>query len=190
MIPTAASRSYPERRCSDGALFKIRSVGTGLGNAISGAGVYVCSQPSTQGHFDDATGAVIPPTPQVQLYKDPAGTMPLAQPVQTDGYGHAWFYTLAGVYQITYYSPQIQLVVLPDQVVVAAGGPITTAALTGTIDGSNHLFMLPTTPNNFQMVFLNGVLQLPGGINYSIAFNRVTMTVAPSVGDQLYAVFQ
>jgi hypothetical protein len=59
----------------------------------------------------------------------------------------------------------------------------------GTIDGTNTLFTLPTTSANFQMVFLNGVLQLPG-INYTIAFNRITMTVAPSVDDQLFAVFQ
>lgn len=77
------------------------------GNAISGAGVYVCSQP--------ATTNTIPPSPLVQLYADPNGVTPLAQPVQTDGYGHAFYYVSPGIYTVVYYSPQIQQVTLLDQ---------------------------------------------------------------------------
>jgi hypothetical protein len=85
-----------------------------LGNAISGAGVYVCSQPANTG--------IIPPSPLVQLYADPNGMTPITQPVQTDGFGHAAYYVAAGTYTVVYYSPQIQEVVLPDQLVSGGSG--------------------------------------------------------------------
>lgn len=102
-----------------------------LGNAISGASVYVCSQPANTG--------TIPPSPEVQLYADPLGTTPISQPVLTDGYGHAFYYVLPGTYTIVYYSPQIQEVVLADQTIaagsisfpvsIAEGGTSATTAL-------------------------------------------------------------
>lgn len=82
-----------------------------MGNAISGASVYVCSQP--------ATTSSIPPSPLVQLYADSAGVTPITQPVMTDGYGHAFFYVTPGTYTIVYYSPQILEQVLPDQTIGA-----------------------------------------------------------------------
>lgn len=84
-----------------------------MGNAQSGASVYVCSQPATTG--------TIPPSPLVQLYSDPAGANPITQPVVTDGFGHAAYYVAAGTYTVLYYSPQIQEVVLPDQLIGGAG---------------------------------------------------------------------
>lgn len=92
-----------------------------MGNAISGASVYVCSQPATTGS--------IPPSPLVQLYADSAGVTPITQPVMTDGYGHAFFYVTPGTYTIVYYSPQILEQVLPDQTIGAGNVafPITIA---------------------------------------------------------------
>jgi len=85
-----------------------------LGNAISGADVYVYVNNTT--------------SPQ-QLYADSAGVTPLAQPVITDGYGHAAYYVAPGTYTVVYSSPQITTVTLPDQT-IAAGAitfPITIA---------------------------------------------------------------
>jgi hypothetical protein len=72
------------------------------GQAVSGAQVYVLKQPAN----------VIPPitpprtipvpfvpNPQVQVYSD-AGFTPVSQPVLTDGFGHADFYVLPGVYTV------------------------------------------------------------------------------------------
>lgn len=101
-----------------------------MGNALSGAQVYVCSQP--------ATTTTIPPSPLVQLYADSAGTTPITQPVLTDGYGHAFYYVSPGTYTVVYYSPQILETILPDQTIgsgnvsfpitVAEGGTNATTA--------------------------------------------------------------
>jgi hypothetical protein len=101
-----------------------------MGNALSGASVYVCSQP--------ATTTSIPPSPLVQLYSDPLGADPIAQPVLTDGYGHAFYYVAPGTYTIVYSSPQILEVILADQTIgsgnvsfpitIAEGGTNATTA--------------------------------------------------------------
>jgi hypothetical protein len=101
-----------------------------MGNALSGASVYVCSQP--------ATTTSIPPSPLVQLYSDPLGANPITQPVATDGYGHAFYYVTPGTYTIVYYSPQILETILADQTIgsgnvsfpitIAEGGTNATTA--------------------------------------------------------------
>lgn len=101
-----------------------------MGNAISGANVYVCSQPATTGS--------IPPSPLVQIYADSAGVTPITQPLVADGYGHTFFYVAPGTYTIVYNSPQILTQVLADQTIgagnvsfpitVAEGGTNATAA--------------------------------------------------------------
>lgn len=92
-----------------------------MGNALSGASVYVCSQP--------ATTTSIPPSPLIQLYSDPAGADPITQPVLTDGYGHAFYYAAPGTYTVVYYSPQILETVLADQTIGSGNVnfPITVA---------------------------------------------------------------
>lgn len=107
-----------------------------MGNALSGASVYVCSQP--------ATTTTIPPSPLAQLYSDPAGAFPITQPVITDGFGHAFFYAAAGTYTVVYYSPQILETILPDQnigsgnvsfpITVAQGGTNATTAAQARIN--------------------------------------------------------
>jgi len=81
---------------------------TTLGPAISGAQIYVCSQPTT-----DIVD--IPPAPLASIYSDNAGAHPITQPVVTDGFGHFYFYALQGFYTVVIVNAgQIQLV-LPDQ---------------------------------------------------------------------------
>lgn len=92
-----------------------------LGNAISGASVYFCSQPASTGS--------IPPSPLIALYADPAGVTPITQPVLTDGYGHAFAYMAPGTYTVVYSSPNIQQVNLADQTIGSGNVsfPITIA---------------------------------------------------------------
>lgn len=44
--------------------------------------------------------------------------------------------------------------------------------------------------NGFEMIYKNGILLQPGGgADYTISGNRVTLGVAPIVGDRLTAVY-
>jgi hypothetical protein len=61
---------------------------------------------------------------------------------------------------------------------------------TGTVNGVNAVFTLPTTPGSIVLVFRNGLLQKPGGGNdYTISGVTITFVVAPLTGDSLLAVY-
>lgn len=152
-----------------------------LGNAQSGVSVYVCSQPATTGS--------IPPSPLVQLYSDPAGANPITQPVITDGYGHAFYYTAPGTFTIVYFSPQISEVVLLDQIISGVVSQVTSSPLSGVQNGTNRVFTIPSVPTNFLTVYVNGIFQLLG-TNYTVSGATITFTVAPQSTDQLWAVYQ
>lgn len=94
-----------------------------LGNAQPGAQVYVCTQPANTG--------TIPPSPLASLFADSAGATPIAQPVLTDGYGHAAYYLAPGTYTVVYFSPQIQETILPDQSIAPGGVSIPVAVNQG-----------------------------------------------------------
>lgn len=160
-----------------------------MGNALSGVSVYVCSQPANTG--------IIPPSPLIQLYADPLGATPIVQPVITDGYGHAEYYADQGQYTIVYYSPQIQEVVLLDQVIVSPFNAISTTwntdtsaagTITGAINGTNVVFTLsaaPLPPSSLTF-FVNGVSQ----DSATVSGSTVTLAVAPHTGNTLHAVYQ
>jgi len=57
-------------------------------------------------------------------------------------------------------------------------------ALTGNIDGSNTTYTIPIIPNGL-MVFKNGVLQSPGGNDYTLTSSTIVFVIAPQVGDSL-----
>ena len=165
-----------------------------LGNALSGSSVYVTSQPSAGGVI--VNGVFVPPTPQVQLYADSAGVTPITQPVMTDGYGHAAYYTAQGTYQVLYYSPQTQIVTLPGQIIVSPYNANTTwnndssnaGTITGAIDGSNRAFTLSATPvPSTSLTFVvNGLVQS----GWAISGATVTLAVAPHSGNNLNAIYQ
>lgn len=84
------------------------------GQAISGAQIYVCTQPA------NVTPPVTPPrtqpvpwqgpNPQALIYSD-AGVTPIVQPIITDGFGHYDFYTLPGIYTVVVmFNGQVQQV--------------------------------------------------------------------------------
>jgi len=109
-----------------------------LGQAIAGAQVYVCSQPSTT--------STIPPSPLAIIYADVNGLVPLAQPISTDGFGHYDFYIAGIVYTVVVVNGGIIQQVYPDQAPMNVGGGGGGSAITlltnGTINISQTLLNL------------------------------------------------
>ena len=61
----------------------------------------------------------------------------------------------------------------------------------GAIDGVNKVFTLGHTPNPAASLQLfNGLMQKPGGNDYTLAGNTITFTAAPSVGSTLLAWYR
>lgn len=144
------------------------------------------------------TYLVQPGLTPASVFSDPAGLVPAANPQLTDGLGHASAYMAAGTYTITYAGAQIQTLTLPDQTVGGTGGggggsTVTTFAgiPAGTIDGVNRVFTLtnagtPLTSNPSQVeVWLNFPLVV--SVGYTISGTLIAYTVAPIVGDTIWA---
>lgn len=62
------------------------------GPAVAGAQIYVCNQP--------ANVSSVPPSPLAAIFSDPNGLVPITQPIVADGFGHADFYALPGLYTV------------------------------------------------------------------------------------------
>lgn len=69
------------------------------GGAIPGCQVYVLSQPANLPRTNTPTA----PNPQIQVYADVNGLVPLSQPIFTDGFGHVDFYLSGGPYTLAVY---------------------------------------------------------------------------------------
>lgn len=70
-----------------------------------------------------------------------------------------------------------------------SGGTNTRTAFTGTIDGNNRLFTLPTVPNGSNLeVFWNGIL-VSSPDDYTLSGVTVTFSRAPQVGDTIVAYY-
>lgn len=96
-----------------------------VGEAISGAEIYVCTQP--------ATTNVIPPSPLATLFTDSTGSTPAPNPAISDGNGNYFFYAAPGTYTVLVFDPfgRIPTLIYPDQEVVTPGtGTVTSVALT------------------------------------------------------------
>jgi hypothetical protein len=155
---------------------------TALGTAVSGGSIWVCTQPANTG--------TLPPSPLANIFSDNAGADPVTQPLQTNGQGQAFAYMAPGVYTLVYFSNVTQELVYVDQTVVNSATPAVIEVVpTGAVNGSNTVFTLPSAVTTFIQLYINGVFQIPG-INFTLAGNTITMLVAPSTGDQLYAVYQ
>ncbi len=64
----------------------------------------------------------------------------------------------------------------------------TYATVSGTIDGTNRVFTLPTAPNSLQL-YVRGLFQNPA-ISYSLSGNTITFVngAQPSVGSDIVAI--
>lgn len=67
-----------------------------------------------------------------------------------------------------------------------AGAPVVRETPAGLVNDSNTVFTLANAlAVNTEQVFLNGVLQEPGGHDYTIAGQIVTFASAPNTGDRI-----
>ena len=66
------------------------------------------------------------------------------------------------------------------ETIPGGGGSYIPETPTGTIDGSNAVFTI-TSPNLFAL-FLNGVYQTPGGVDYTLSGTTITYVNAPPTG--------
>jgi len=158
------------------------------GRALSGAQVYYCApQPAS-------TGAN-PPSPLATIYSDMNGT-PQTNPVITDGFGHSVAYLTEGVlYTVAVYHPLFgpNPVVLTDQVASSSSFIPFEGIPAGTIDGTNHDFVLtnagiPLTKVPSQVtVWKNFPLIVNDANGYTLSGVTITYAVAPTSGDSLYA---
>jgi hypothetical protein len=166
-----------------------QTVQDGLGRAIAGASVAICSQP--------AVTSTIPPSPLVQLYADSAGLNPIVNPLTTDSLGHAFAYLNQGAYTIVYYSPVTLTTIRTDQLVITPANALSVTynndssnagTITGVINSTNTVFVLSATPSpSTSLLFsVNGVLQS----GFSLSGSTVTLNVAPHTGNQLGAIYQ
>lgn len=76
------------------------------------------------------------------------------------------------------------------QIQIGGGGGLAQTAFVdretpaGSVNGVNVTFTLANTPYaGSEHVFVNGILQTSGGVDYSISGTTITMTVAPETGD-------
>lgn len=73
---------------------------------------------------------------------------------------------------------------------LGTGFPINgSVAPTGSINGANAVFTLPTTPGPLVLIFRNGILQQGGGADYTLSGSTVTFVAAPITGDTILAVY-
>jgi hypothetical protein len=129
---------------------------TAQGPALAGIQVWVCSQPTT-----NTTNT--PPAPLATVYSDPLGANQITQPIQTDGFGHADFYALAGLYTVIIAIGGVIQNVYPDQNlgngglnVTITGSPVAGQALVATSPTTaswqtiaGTVLNYPAVPNQF-----------------------------------------
>lgn len=166
-----------------------RFVTDALGRALAGAQVYWC-QPQP------ASTANNPPSPLASTYTDSTGSTPLAQPVLTDGFGHAAAY-LDGTqpFTVVVWHPLFGTnpIVLPDQWVAQEGGgatgltPAQASTTAGTITGSGINFTLPSVPAANSLVLQRNGQVLTPGLGYGISGANITLALALGAGDNLNA---
>lgn len=161
------------------------TVQNALGQALSGATVYFCTQP--------ANTTVFPPTPLATIYSDTAGD-PQTQPLITDGYGHADAYLTVGVlYTMVVNHPLFASpLVYTDQQAGGSGSSVTpiqasTAAgtITGTIPGAT--FTLPSTPIGGALILAQNGITLTPNLGYVITGAVITLNTPLTTGDGLNA---
>lgn len=70
------------------------------------------------------------------------------------------------------------------------GGYVVREVPSGTKNGSNPTFTLANTPiSGSEMLFLNGVMQESGSVDYSISSGTITMVNPPVSTDSLYCTY-
>lgn len=150
-------------------------VKTAQGPAVPGAQVYVCTQP--------ANTAVAPPSPLALIYADPHGLVPITQPIITDGFGHADFYALAGLYTVVVALGGTIQQVYPDQ---SLGGIGTGGAGTALVLSTNGVINTSQMALNLQNT--DGALSLASDAFGNVTINNPAMPPGGTAGQVLTKV--
>lgn len=161
-------------------------VKSAIGPAVPGAQVYVCTQP--------ANTAAAPPSPLAAIYSDSGGLVPITQPIITDGFGHANFYALPGLYTVVVALNGVIQQVYPDQSLggvgtSGGGGGGTGSGLlleTNGVANANQLILnLESTDGSLTIVNdSNGNSNLSANVSQTadMMLGPGIFTLAPLVG--------
>lgn len=70
-------------------------------------------------------------------------------------------------------------------------GAIQAEVPSGAINGSNTTYILTYAPYPVASMelYINGVFQIPGGVNYTLTGTTITMNTAPNTGSTVYAKY-
>lgn len=100
-------------------------VKSALGPAVPGALVYVV--------YPQPANLLVPPTPLASIFADSGGLVPIVQPLETDGFGHADWYALPGLYTVVIVNAGKISQVYPDQSIggVGSGSSNSTGLVAG-----------------------------------------------------------
>jgi len=165
-----------------------RTVQDAMGRALAGAQVYWC-QPQP------AATTSNPPSPLASTYTDSTGGTPLAQPVLTDGFGHADAY-LDGTqpFTVVVWHPLFGTspIVLPDQWVNQEGSsvgliPVQASTTGGTITGTGTTWTLPSPPVGGSLILQRNGQVLTPTLGYTIAGAVITLASALGGAENLNA---
>jgi hypothetical protein len=75
---------------------------------------------------------------------------------------------------------------IPSAAGLVSSNFVTRETPSGSVNGVNVTFTLANTPTaGSEELFLNGLLQEPGGVDYSITSATITMAVAPLTGERI-----
>lgn len=105
-----------------------------------------------------------------------------------NGGGSFWINTTPSTFVTSVTSP---LSLSSGVLSLTTGAPVTRVTPSGSVNGSNVTFTLPDTPiSGSEEVYLNGLLQEPGGADYSISAATITYATAPLSGDRLRVTYR
>jgi hypothetical protein len=124
------------------------------GTPQAGANVAICTV--------GANTAVTPCTPRANIFKDPALTQALANPITTDGLGNYSFYATPGKYTVQIYGPGIITKVIPDVLL-----PIDASGI-ANVSGAITAFSLS----------LSGNLTVTGSAAVTLGLSAPAVTMA------------
>jgi hypothetical protein len=124
------------------------------GTPQAGASVAICTP--------GANTTVTPCSPRANIFKDPALTQALANPITTDGLGNYFFYAQPGKYTVQIYGPGIITKVIPDVIL-----PTDLSGVTN-VSGAIAAFSLS----------LSGNLTVTGSAAVTLGLSAPTVTMA------------
>src|SRR5271157_24954 len=151
-------------------------VKTALGQAVAGASVYICLQPSDL--------SFLPPEPLANIFADPAGLSPITQPVLSDGFGHFDYYAASGTpyTEVIVYGGKIQQSYadqVPMGAILSSVLPPYTGIATQFLSGTGVFSTPPFPPTMTNLA--SGLVPVPPNDPTRFLNGAGTFTVPPGI---------